>query len=70
MVGTEEIKKVSLQHCVENRDLPIEKIIKKIDNLQDKVKFTAFGKTRIKGIKKVGEEGTITTTCLIMKAVR
>ena len=41
--------------------MPIEKVIKKIDNLQDKVKFTAFGRTRIKGNKKVGKEGTITS---------
>ena len=41
--------------------MPIEKVIKKIDNLQDKFKFTAFGKTRIKANKKVGKEGTITS---------
>ena len=52
--------------------MPIEKVIKKIDNLQDKVKFTVFGKTRIKGIKKVGKEGTITSLTdveLLIKAI-
>ena len=65
--GWEKYKKVSgdvadqMVDIIENRDLPIEKVIKKIDNLQDKFKFTAFGKTRIKGNKTVGKEGTITS---------
>ena len=45
-------KAVEMVEIVENRDLSIDEVVKKVDSLQDKIKFTAFGKTKIKANKR------------------
>ena len=44
----------SMTDIIENKELSIDRVVKNIDNLQDKVKYLAFGKTRLKSGRKRG----------------
>ena len=44
---------------IENTELNIEEVMGKVDKLQEKIKFTAFGKTKARSIKKKVESAAI-----------
>ena len=46
----------SMTDIIENKELSIDRVVKKIDNFQDKVKYLAFGKTKLKSGRKGGQE--------------
>ena len=43
----------NINEIIDNEDLSVDEVVKKIDGIQDKIKYTAFGKTKVKKWSKI-----------------